>query len=79
MMKKNSNKKWYKLILRSLGIAIFIPVIVYIIYPDMTTRTGWILIGVSLFLLELIGLCLDYLFGYKKTIADFFNRKKKKD
>ncbi|MDR2087530.1 MAG: hypothetical protein LBP72_10230 [Dysgonamonadaceae bacterium] len=82
-----SSKKWFWSVMKCLGFAVFVPVIIYVVYPDMMSQRGWFLLGLLLFFAELIGLFFDRLFGHKKRfsdavnrkLSDLFNRKKKKD
>jgi hypothetical protein len=83
-MKKISSKEWLSRILKNLAGAIGAPMITYIIYPDMTSKKGWLILGISLFITELTGTIFDVEYGYKQKVSDWIDRlfgirKKKKD
>jgi hypothetical protein len=74
-MGKVSSKEWITSIFKNLGFAIFVPLITYLIYPDMLSKKGWFLMGITLFVIELIGTIFNKIYGHKKIVSDFFNRK----
>jgi hypothetical protein len=73
-MKKISKKEWFNRILRNIAFAVLIPMTTYLIYPDMTSKKGWLFLGIALFITELIGTFFNVQYDYKQKTSDFVDR-----